>query len=292
MQFAPIILFVYNRPEHTRLTIEALQKNKLASESILYIFCDGLKTKDNKSEALHNDVKRIINSIKGFKDLIIKERNANYGLAKSIVDGVSYVLNIHGKAIVLEDDLITSEYFLQFMNDSLNVYDGCDNIYSVQGYMFPIETNRKNELLLPFTSTWGWGTWKSKWEYLELDLAEKEVIRNSKYLKERFNLGDYSYSDMLTFENNSWGIKWYYSVFRRNGLCVFPPRTLIKNVGFDNSGTNCNEDTSFNLQKLFNYKTDVIKQEFLDIEVLDKIENYFTMKKKSILKRILEKIFK
>ena len=104
MILAPIVLFTYNRPWHTRQTIEALQKNHLASESVIFIFSDGPKTKEDEPKV--EEVRKFLKTIQGFKQIEIIEREKNWGLAKNIIDGVTKVVNEYGKVIVLEDDII------------------------------------------------------------------------------------------------------------------------------------------------------------------------------------------
>src|SRR5689334_19947926 len=117
MNLAPITLFVYNRPEHTRRTVEALLKNELAAESDLFIFSDAPK-KPESDESVRM-VRDYIHAITGFKSVTIIERDRNWGLADSIIDGVTSVVNQYGRIIVLEDDLVVSAHFLEYMNTAL-----------------------------------------------------------------------------------------------------------------------------------------------------------------------------
>src|SRR5476651_318519 len=137
MQLAPIVLFVYNRPHHTEQALNALKLNGLASESTLYIFADGPK-KGAPAETLA-DIKKtreVIRGKKWCKDVFIIEAEANKGLAASIINGVTDVVNKHEKVIVLEDDIITSKYFLQYMNDALSVYEDEQKVISVGAFNF------------------------------------------------------------------------------------------------------------------------------------------------------------
>ena len=126
MHVAPILLFVYNRPEHTRRCIESLLKNSLASESPLFIYADGAK--DSAQQEAVNEVRNYIRTIQGFQQITLMERNENWGLARNIIDGVTTQVNQYGKVIVLEDDLVVAPYFLQFMNDALETYKDEPNI--------------------------------------------------------------------------------------------------------------------------------------------------------------------
>ena len=121
MNLAPIILFVYNRPEHTKKTLESLKINELASESSLFIFSDGSKNENDKKSV--DEVRKYISTISGFKEIKIILREKNLGLADSVISGVTEVIEKYGKAIVLEDDIVTSKYFLKFMNEALDFYE-------------------------------------------------------------------------------------------------------------------------------------------------------------------------
>ena len=134
---APIVLFVYNRPWHTAQTVEALQKNTLADKSELFIYSDAAK---NSEVALYvKKVREYIRNISGFRKVTIMEREKNWGLANSIIDGVTTIVNKYGKIIVLEDDLVTSPYFLRFMNEALEMYENEESVASIHGYIYPIE---------------------------------------------------------------------------------------------------------------------------------------------------------
>jgi len=141
MKLSPIVLFVYNRPEHTKKTIEALQKNELAKDSELFIYYDGPKNEDIKEKV--NEVREYIKGIQGFKKITIIERDKNFGLANNMIQGVSEIFNTFEKVIVLEDDLVTSKYFLKFMNSTLEFYNGIDKIFVVSGYSHNVKIPKK-----------------------------------------------------------------------------------------------------------------------------------------------------
>lgn len=237
---APIILFVYNRPEHTRRTIKALQKNLLADQSDLTIFSDGWKTENDKQtiELLRAELK----ATTGFRSVAVIEREKNMGLAASIIDGVTQTVNTHGKVIVLEDDLETSPQFLTFMNQALELYAENERVGSVHGYVYPVRSALPETFFLKYIDCWGWGTWKRAWDTFEPD-AEKllKQIRARKAGRE-FDM-NYSYHFMINLEekiwglNRSWAIRWYASLFLAGKLGLYPKASLVRNIGCDNSGT-------------------------------------------------------
>jgi len=288
---APIALFAYNRPEHLLQCLRSLKENVLAAKSTLYVYSDG-----KKSDASDDDIKkieecrRIIKQESWCQEVIVIEQDQNLGLAASIIRGVTDVINRHGKIIVLEDDLIFSNFFLNYMNDCLDKYSGMENIYSVNGYMFPIGVEERNTFLLPYTSTWGWATWKSKWDLFTSEIPEedKQLLAGDPLLKDRFNLSDYDYTSMLGFKNNSWGIKWYYSVFVRNGLNVFPTHSLVSHIGNDGSGTN---HTGQGDKIVFDKNNSILIkiENKLNLKYLSLYQSFFTNPKKNKIKSFIRK---
>ena len=162
MKLSPIVLFVYNRPIHTRKTIEALSRNFFAKRSDLIIFSDGPKS-FTQTESV-NKVREYIRSIKYFKSLELIERKENFGLSKSIIEGVGEVLRDYDSVIVLEDDIVTSRYFLKFMNNSLQIFSNDNRVISVHGYVYPIKENLPEAFFLKGADCWGWATWKRGWK--------------------------------------------------------------------------------------------------------------------------------
>lgn len=244
-KYAPIVLFVYNRPEHTLSTLKALANNELAKESILYIYCDGppefcSKDLNNKIELVRN----VIREEKWCREVIIRESKENKGLANSVIFGITEVINIYGKIIVLEDDLLTSKYFLKFMNMALIKYNDFPKVMQISGFSFPAPgiVNNNSSYFLPLTSTWGWATWKRAWDTIDFECKDYTLLKKDKKLAYRFNAnGAYNYKNMFIqqMESNkisSWGIRFYWNIFKQNALVLFPDKSLVKNIGFDGSG--------------------------------------------------------
>jgi hypothetical protein len=243
MNPAPIALFVYNRPEHTRRTVLALQKNELAPESDLIVFCDGAKNNDLDQQAVRA-TRNYIRTIAGFKSLKIVECPENNGLAKSIITGVTEVVNNYGRVIVVEDDLITSRYFLRYMNEGLKLYENDDKVISIHGYIYPVKRKLPETFFLKGADCWGWATWKRGWDLFEADGQKLLDELETKKLAREFDFNNsYPYTQMLRDQikgrNNSWAIRWYASAFLKNKLTLYPGRSLVSNIGFDNTGTHC-----------------------------------------------------
>lgn len=248
MTLAPITLFVYNRPTHTRRTVEALQKNALAKDSDLIIYSDAPKS-ELHSEAVRQ-VRQYMHQIDGFKSVVIVERETNFGLASSIIDGVTTVVNKYGRIIVLEDDLVTSPYFLNFMNTALETYKDDEKVMHISGYMFPIDNADMPEtFFLRTASCWGWATWSRAWCHFE---KNPKILLNeyTEQTMKRFNM-DGAYNFWTQVEQNerglidTWAVFWYASVFQKDGLCLHPKFSMVSNIGHDETGLHCGNTNAF-----------------------------------------------
>jgi hypothetical protein len=243
MNLAPIAFFAYKRPEHTKRSLESLAKNHGAESSELFVFCDGIK-KPEDSKAIQQ-VRDVVRSQQWCGQVHIIEREQNMGLAKSVIHGVTDLCSKYGKVIVLEDDLILSPFFLEYMNQSLDLYETESKVIQVSGYMFPVKLASDNDaIFLPFTTSWGWATWERAWKYFDPDISGYNLLKNNKKLQYKFNLNNSChFFEMLEGQINgsidSWAIRWYLSTFIIDGVTLYPIRTLVKNIGFDGSGTHC-----------------------------------------------------
>lgn len=245
---APITLFVYNRLSHTQQTVEALQKNELAKCSDLFIFADGAKSQE--SIAAVNDVREYIKTIGGFKSVNIVERDENFGLANSIIHGVTKLCNKYGKVIVVEDDLVTSPFFLRYMNDALDIYVNEPSVASIHGYWYTVDREMPETFFLRGASCWGWATWSHAWNIFQEDGQKLLDELKNKRLTRSFDLdGTMNYTKMLKDQikgkNNSWAIRWHASTFLANKLQLSPGSSLVRNIGFDGSGTHSGESDAF-----------------------------------------------
>lgn len=236
--FAPIALFVYNRPDHTRRTLNFLQKNLLADESRLFIFSDGARTGDEQAVA---EVRELIQGVEGFKTLEIIERDINLGLAESIIDGVTKLVNEYGKVIVFEDDLISSPHTLQYFNDALRRYETEEKVMHIGAYMYPLrEQDLPQTFFSRIATSWGWATWKSSWSNFEPNIDTLLAGFDDKKIREFSIEGTMNFwKQMQGFKagkNNSWAIRWYASMFLKGGLSLNPSTSLVNNIGHDGTG--------------------------------------------------------
>lgn len=245
---APIALFVYNRPDHTRRTLAHLQKNLLADESKLFIFSDGAKTDADKEKV--DEVRALIKDVTGFKSVKVIARKENMGLASSIISGVTQLVNDFGKVIVFEDDLLSSPYTLQYFNEGLTRYEHDDAVMHIGAYMFGLDDKTLPETFFyRIATSWGWATWARAWKNFEPDI-DKLMAQFDKQKRNQFSVENTmnfwkQMQEFKTGKNNSWAIRWYASVFLNGGLTLNPAHSLVHNIGHDGTGVHSNIENMY-----------------------------------------------
>lgn len=279
-ELAPIILMTYARPEHTQKTIDALAKNELAEESELYIFCDG--PKNEKVIEKNKCVQKIIldeKEKKRFKNVYVSISNENRGLARSIISSATEIINKYGRCILLEDDLVTSTYFLTYMNNCLQFYQSDERIWSISAFSFPLKTleKYKHDVYLSYrASSHGWATWKDRWETIDWEVKDFPELEKSFAKRRKFNCGGNDLFRMLRHqirgERDSWAIRFCYAQSKQDKLAVYPRYSLVQNIGFDGSGTHCSDDEK--MQQL-SYEQDILSMKIEKIELDKKIVREF-----------------
>ena len=293
MVLAPVVLFTYNRPKHTRQTVEALQKNELAKDSKLFIYSDTAKNENALNKV--NEVREYIKTINGFKKVTIIEREKNWGLANSIIDGVTKIVNEYGKIIVLEDDLVTSPYFLKFMNEALEFYEDEKKVWHISGWNYPIDTGDLDDVFLwRLMNCWGWATWADRWKNYEKDI-NKTINEFSKDDIKRFNIDGVEnfWGQVLSNKEgmiNTWAIFWYATIFKQNGLCLNPSQSFVENIGHDGSGVHCGESCAFNsslsMNEKVNFDTKIEENSF----AVRRIQQFYKSQKKYFFVRVINKL--
>ena len=297
MNLAPVILFVYNRPDHTSRCLNALALNKYASATELIIYADGPRPGAKKEELHHIElVRKLIQSEKRFKQTTINISEKNKGLANSIIDGVTETVNKYGSVIVLEDDLICAEHFLSFMNRALSLYGNNDQVACISGYIYPVKVPLPDLFFLKGADCWGWATWKRSWDLFEKDGAKLLAQIRAQNLSGDFNFNDsYPYTKMLEDQingkNKSWAIRWYAAAYLAGKLTLYPGKSLINNIGFDGTGTHSGKQkilsSNFSKEEL-EIQQIVISE---NTEAKNKIAAYFRQLTDRSLKTILKNRF-
>jgi hypothetical protein len=249
---APVVVFAYNRPDHLQRTFDALRSNELATATLLFVFCDGFKTgaTEQEIEAVRK-VRAIAKAQTWCKKLFVIESEHNKGLARSVIDGVSQVVNEYGRVIVLEDDMVSIPLFLRFMNAALDRYENEEEVISVSAYTYPVKAALPGSFFLRGADCWGWATWKRGWNLFEEDGKKLLEQLEEKKLAADFDFeSSYPYTQMLRDQvsgtNSSWAVRWYASAFLANKLTLYPAKSFIWNIGIDGTGTHSTVSDKWN----------------------------------------------
>lgn len=264
MTLAPIILFAYKRPALTKRVLEGLAENEWAADSTLYIYCDGPRpgeTEENLRKI--RETRSVVREKKWCGSVEIIERESNMGLAPSIVNGVGDIVNRHGRAIVLEDDIWPSPFFLSYMNDALNLYENDKRVLSIGAYnFFALSPDTSETFFIKIPDCWGWAVWKDRWESFELDGSKLYERLKSENLIETFNLnGAYDFEHMLKDQiagrNSSWAIRWQAVAYVGGKLSLYPRSSVVVNLGFAHEGTHGIANELFGMKEVANKRIKV-----------------------------------
>lgn len=247
---APIVIFVYNRLDHTKQTIEALARNDLANASEVFIYSDAAKTEQGTAKV--EEVRQYVDSIipdSLFGSVTIIKAESNRGLADSVINGVSEIINRFGKVIVVEDDLVTTPDFLSYMNRALDFYRDDPKIWSISGYSFKMKIPKsyKHDVFLSYrASSWGYATWANRWNTVDWELTEYQQFSKDRKMQHVLNRGGRDLSlmvhDQMEGRIDSWAIRWCYEQAKQDKYTVYPIYSLVRNLGLDGSGTHGKQD--------------------------------------------------
>jgi len=276
---APVVIFCYNRVEHLKQTVEALRENYISPDSDLCIFSDGYRDEKDKDEVLQ--VRNYIRAIEGFKNVIIIERETNWGLANSVIDGVTWIINKYGRVIVIEDDIVTSPFFLTYMNQCLAIYNKDERVFTISGYSPTLKQSEfidQDIFLFSRISSWGWGTWDDRWNSVDWDVRDLNSFIHKKEDVKRFNQGGMDLMPMLLNQQegriNSWAVRFSYSCFKQGKYCIYPKYSLVKNIGADGSGTHIKKTSKYE-NKLY-FKDLIITENVKEHELINtEFRKYF-----------------
>jgi len=262
--FAPVVVFTFNRPSHLKRCVDSLLLNKESELTDFWFFVDGPRNSVDKTKI--DEIIQILNEYRNVINLRIINSEKNLGLEKSIITGLNTVFEKSARVIIIEDDLVASPYFLEYCNFGLDKYEIDQRVASLHGFSYGFNKPEKNPYFFRGADCWGWATWKDRWQLFEADSNKLISQIRGNRLKRKFDLdGVYPYFNMLIRQSrgevNSWAIRWHASMFLANKLTLYPNQTLINNDGADGSGTHAGQSKSFN-SKLADRPID-----FLNIEV-------------------------
>jgi hypothetical protein len=297
MQLSPIVFFAYNRPWHTEQTLLSLMENEQASQSVIYFFIDGCKPDANHEQIEKN--KRVIDLVNKYKhyfhESFVEISPQNKGLANSVIYGITKVIDKHGKVIVLEDDIVTSPGYLQYMNEALCLYENENKVAGISGFSF-IEYS--DSYFLRTGSCWGWGTWKRVWNEINWDIDSLLQKLHDKKIRRRFNLDNaYPFYNLLLKQKekvvDSWAIRFYASYFIAGQLFLHPSKTMVLNSGIDEGTHYCSgnridiKQKESLLSQMRIVKQEIVENDFAKNDVI----NYLRKTKQKTFFHALRHIF-
>lgn len=280
MELAPVAVFCYNRPVHLRKTLTWLSQNELASQTTLFVFCDGAKP-----DATGEQIGRVIAArnvahevaiVPSFKEVHFIEREKNLGLGTSIITGVNEVIKEFGKVIVLEDDLETSPYFLNYMNKCLDHYENRKSVFSISSLsrphperFYPKDYPYDVYVSLTHHPT-GWGTWADRWNQVDWNVRLLDEVRCHPEMIDAFRRIEYGDFDALVDQvqtgKNVWSIRFAFAHFVNHAISICPVVSYINHIGWDSEATNATSSSQWNFDRLADKK----EIKFLDVLYEDK----------------------
>lgn len=303
---APVVVFSYNRPDHLRRTLDALAKNNLASESVLYVYCDGPKpdaTEEQRQRIAAN--REVARATEGFKEVHVVEAQQNKGLANSIIDGVTEVISVYGKVIVLEDDLLTSPYFLRYMNAALDFYKNRPAVMSISANRPPVD---KMEIPADYpydvfvclrSYSTGWATWKDRWGRVDWSMDYFDEFLKHPEQVEAFNRAGDDMTRQLQMHRDgiidSWAMRFGFAHFKEHSVAILPCFSYVDNIGFDGTGRH----SGVNLTN--EYRNDLSKSvenpRFVDLlyedaRIINAFYNRFCEKRRPLYQRVVNTVFR
>lgn len=286
---APVALFAYKRLDHLKKTVDSLRENHLAAQVDLHIYCDGPRTKADRQEV--SAVRQYVQGIDGFRSVRLVMRDQNLGLAASIIAGVTELLSSHGRVIVLEDDMETSPWFLEYMNDMLEMYEDEKTVASIHGYALPA-ADLPDYYFMRGADCWGWATWSDRWQYFEADSAVLLRRLREQKLLDAFNSYGFRPLHLLTKqvagEIDSWYIRWHAAVFLAGKLTLHPGRSFIRNIGTDGSGTHGDFVMSFDSLLRNTYQRPARMAVHEITSVVDRVNSWYCRNPKERLRSIIK----
>ena len=242
---APLLISVYNRFEHLKRCIEALKRNRLAPETDLYVVSDAAYREEDRQVIA--EIRNYLKELVGFKTIICLFWDVNKGSHASTMDAIKVLFEKYDCFIRVEDDIIVSTDFLDYMNAGLSYYKDDPNVYAICGYKAPFCIPKNYEFdvwFYPAFSPWGYPVWKHKFN--EIDRSDWDRYSELKKDKSKYKafkkIGFYIVGIL---KDDSAGkivagdLRVYYHMFQNNMYSVFPVVSKTQNWGFDGTGEHC-----------------------------------------------------
>ena len=286
----PIVIFSFNRPLKLYNLLCFLNKQTADLDKIpVILFQDGYQREEDKSRV--EDCIKVFKQDKNLKQKILIQRSSNYGLQKNIETALSSVFMYYERAIVLEDDLMLSNIFIDDMIDMLNTYQNDERINSVTGLSINDYT-RYSDILNTTFSSLGWATWRSRW----LDKCNNDFYILIYLLcnRKKFDLANrYPHSTNFIYNmfglSSSWAIYMHATVVIKKKFVVYSKFETVSHDGTDILATHYTTSHSSHIQNsLINHDNYRIQPRHIreDHAFEDKLLNY-NLKCSPIIKSLL-----
>jgi GR25 family glycosyltransferase involved in LPS biosynthesis len=301
--YYPIILFAFNRPWHTEQVLNALQKNELAEKSDLFIYVDGPRENASQKEVKAvEDVRKLVSGKRWCKTVNIKIAEKNIGCRNSILNGVSEVIARHEGVIVLEDDIVTSPHFLNYMNKCLEHYKNFKSVFSISGMNLP-----ENRIQLPEDYEYdvyaslrqlnsGWGTWKDRWNLIDWNLNFTKYFFKNPSMINAFKRGGDDLIPMLMDQVegriDAWDIQFTYNHFKFHAVSIIPRYSYVDNIGGDGTGMHhldIHAKLRFDLSRAVK-KPRLLDEIYEDERIINSFYNAFCSKKRPLWKKAVNRV--
>lgn len=287
IKYAPVVAFAYNRADKILGCLKSLEKNPEARDTVLYIYSDGAKSEKGAPKV--EETRKALREYKksaGFKEIYLIEAEKNKGLAKSIIEGVTEVINKYHKAIIIEDDLVLSDGFLKYMNGALDYYQNNKHIGAISAYTYPIKDlseYQKDVYVMHKGDCWGWATWADRWNNASWAEVDFDHYFADRKLRCRFENTENGWDLLMLLQSqgkiSSWAVRWVLNLLKKDLWTVYPRYSLVTNNGFDGSGTHSNKsEESHYFAELVKVDHDIIFENLSPDVLLEKQAAVFPRK--------------
>ncbi len=227
----PVVLFAYARPQQLQRVLACLRENRVP---LILAFADGAK--GPADTAAVGEVRALLRTV-DWCELRLIERDANLGLGKNILAGVTQVAAEHDAFLVWEDDLICVPGTYAWLAAALRHYAADARVMSVSGWTHPriIPEGVGHE---PYfdgrADCWVWGTWGRAWHGMGRETAlEKMAAVKRGGVSPEAHGADLPIMARQEAVRNTWAVRWLYHHLQHGGLCLRPPWSMVEHIGFD-----------------------------------------------------------
>ena len=295
----PIVLICFNRPIETA---KIFNKIKLIKPKKLFLIMDGPRASEHEDKINCLLVKNIVTNI-SWNCIVYKNfSKKNLGLKKRIVSGLNWVFSKTKSAIILEDDCLPNRDFFSFCQKLLIYYEKNNTVRFITGNNFQkSKVNKKTSYYFSkYSHIWGWATWKNTWElYCDDNRVWKKYLNSKEFCKTCPNYLERRYwksmfNKVKSGKLKSWSIYLLFSIWKNGGLTATPTVNLVRNLGFNERGTNTKITTikyntnNLTLSKKLIHPKKIFQNFLADDYVFENIYNQ-GFKKKII--RLIKKVF-